>query len=31
MCLIFGILFVFCLVWLAAYFIGLKKAENEME
>lgn len=30
-CLLFGILFFCCLVWLAAYFIGLKRAEDEME
>lgn len=29
-CLLFGILFFCCLTWLTAYFIGLKKAENEM-
>lgn len=29
--LLFGILFFCCLVWLAAYFIGLKRAEEEMD
>lgn len=29
-CLLCGILFFLCLVWLAAYFIGLKRAEDEM-
>lgn len=30
-CLLFGIFFFCCLAWLAAYFIGLKKAEKEMD
>lgn len=30
MCLLFGILFFCCLVWLTAYFIGLKMAEDEI-
>ncbi|MCM1193867.1 MAG: class B sortase [Butyrivibrio sp.] len=29
--LFFGIILVCCLIWLAAYLIGLKKAENEMD
>lgn len=31
MCLVFCILLLCCIAWLAAYFIGLKKAEDEME
>ncbi len=31
MCLLFGIILVCCLIWMAAYFLGLKRAEADLD